>query len=73
MKDLVASLYLEPNNAFALRTRGEVFRNSGMHKKAVEELTLALDLGPENIFALHRRGDSYYRLDKFDEAECFFP
>jgi tetratricopeptide (TPR) repeat protein len=63
LEDLDKADVLVPNNAFALRTRGNVKRMMDDYQGALEDLDKADVLVPNNAFTLRSRGDVKYKLD----------
>ena len=61
-------LEIEPNDAWALRARGEVYRLLHNYDNALEDFDRSLEIEPNHAWALSRRGDVYYSLDRYDES-----
>jgi tetratricopeptide (TPR) repeat protein len=55
LEDLDEADVLEPNNAFTLRTRGNVKRMLKEYRGTLEDLDKADVLGPNNAFTLRTR------------------
>ena len=56
--DLDSALQLKPNDAWALRSRGEAKSGLGDFAGAIADLDLALQLEPDNARALRSRGEA---------------
>ena len=59
LNDLNKSLEIEPNNAFALRWRGDVYRLLGQYNNALNDLNKSLKIKSNNAFALKVREEVY--------------
>ncbi|RIB23098.1 hypothetical protein C2G38_2172293 [Gigaspora rosea] len=68
LKDLNGSLDFDPNNARALRVRGEVYRKMGKYKEAFEDFKKSLQIDPDNLFALTNIAEVCRSIGKYDEA-----
>jgi len=68
LADLNKALSIEPNNAFALASSGEIKRLQGKPDEALADLNKALSIEPNNAFALARGGEIKRFQGKPDEA-----
>ncbi|KAH8947331.1 hypothetical protein BDL97_11G035200 [Sphagnum fallax] len=68
LEDLDKADVLEPNNAFTLKTRGDVKRMLKEYPGALEDLDKAYVLEPNNVFTLMSCGIVKYMLDDYQGA-----
>ncbi|KAF0532042.1 serine-enriched protein [Gigaspora margarita] len=68
IKDLTRSLAIDPNNAWALSTRGESYRMLGKYNQGLVDLNRALDIKPNMASTLGSRGAIYRTMKKDDKA-----
>ncbi|RHZ64245.1 hypothetical protein Glove_326g60 [Diversispora epigaea] len=61
-------LELEPNNALALRSRGEVYLLLEKYDNALKDFNNSLEKEPNNALTLKLRGETYIKLEKYNEA-----
>ncbi len=59
---------IEPNNSFALASRGDIHRRQGNYALALTDLNQALAIQPNDVAALARRGDTYRGLGDYKSA-----
>jgi len=68
LKDLDKANVLEPNNAFALKIRGDVKKRSKEYQGALEDLDKDDVLEPNNAFTLTSRGDVKKRAERISRS-----
>ncbi|RIB09548.1 hypothetical protein C2G38_2208620 [Gigaspora rosea] len=71
LKDLNGSLDFDPNNASALRVRGEVYRNKCQYEEAFKDFKKSLQIDPKNVFALTNIAEVCRSMGKHDEARVY--
>jgi tetratricopeptide (TPR) repeat protein len=64
LRDLDRSLELAPDNAWALKVRGDTYRALGRYEDALRDLDRSLELAPDDAFALRTRGNTYRALGR---------
>ncbi|CAG8585621.1 9018_t:CDS:2 [Acaulospora morrowiae] len=62
------SLEIEPDDAFALRNRGETHRMLNKYNESLSDLNRSLEIEPDDAFTLRNRGETYRMLNKYNES-----
>ena len=68
LADLDQSLKLAPDNAKALRDRGNVYRSQNKPQEAIDDFKAAVELDPDDAESLLAAGLAYAMLEKWDES-----
>ena len=68
LADLNQSLKLAPDNAKALRDRGNVYLAQNKPQEAIDDFKAAIELDPDDAEALLAAGLAYAMLEKWDES-----
>ncbi|RIB21695.1 hypothetical protein C2G38_2298816 [Gigaspora rosea] len=68
LSDLNTSLEIEPNNAEALRIRGETCHNMNKYEESLADLNKSLKIEPNNADALRIRGETYRKMNRYGES-----
>ncbi|RHZ89595.1 hypothetical protein Glove_13g29 [Diversispora epigaea] len=66
--DFSIVLEKEPNNALALRLRGETYLKLGKCNEALTDFNKLLEIEPNNYLALRLRGETYQKFKNYNEA-----
>ena len=56
LRDFDRSLQLAPDDAYALKCRGETYRVMGRHQDALRDFDRSLQLAPDDVWAVQQRG-----------------
>lgn len=68
LDDFSQAIKIDPDYAAPYRNRGLIFRERDDNQSAIADLSRAVELDPDDAASFRALGDSYFALQKYDEA-----